>query len=176
MPLISLIRLLWPCAVGLERVSIKMHRNCLSETPITITSADVSVFFFLFFYMSSVSTAHIGRSLSYPALVPLHIRSTTDIGYLRSWVAESGANGRKRQPSEANGRGCGPCYQGWLKEQSVCVWERAHDAATHQWPAIIIHYGLIGLIINVDPIKTLDEHICVSAVRWSVSVTLDPLI
>lgn len=59
MPLISLIRLLWPCAVGLERVSIKMHRNCLSETPITITSADVSVSFFLFvLHVLSIHCAH----------------------------------------------------------------------------------------------------------------------
>lgn len=59
MPLISLIRLLWPCAVGLEHVSIKMHQNCLSETPITITSADVlSLFFFFFLHVLSIHCAH----------------------------------------------------------------------------------------------------------------------
>lgn len=66
---------------------------------------------------------------------------------------------------------------GWRSK--VCVWERAHGTATQQWPAIMIHYDLISMIINVDPIKTLVGQIWVSAFKamnqWHEPLTLLPL-
>lgn len=139
MPLISLIRLPWRCAVWLERVSIKMHRNPLSVTPIMITSADGFRFF------SQVLSIHCAHrqvpTLPSPVLVPLFIRSTTADTFAPEWQRrermEETADG-----SKANGRGCLPCYQGWLTSKSTCVWPRARSAATQQWPAMIIHYDL----------------------------------
>lgn len=86
MPLIRLNRLPWRCADGLERVSIKMHRIRLSETPITITSADGFWVVLFFLQVLSIHCAHRQVPIQpYPALVLLHIRSTTtDVGYLRS--------------------------------------------------------------------------------------------
>lgn len=164
MPLIRLNRLPWRCADGLERVSIKMHRNRLSETPITITSADGFWVVLGFFYRSSASTAHIGRSLSSPTQPWCSCTSAAPQQTSGTFVPEWQRGERMEEPanrSKANGRVSVPCYQGWLRSK-VRACDHVHAVLLHsnglQCSSIMT---LISMIINVYPIKTSEGHICV---------------